>query len=262
MARPKSTTTKQDPSSEQSLSSRIEKTRTKTNKASNYVLDLKVNSPASLGYLNIEGLDSAPAIVRLSKVKGLDVIAITDLYSGEFIDPLVSAAKESPLTVIPGVSLRCKVGSCDDVIISCLFPESTTSADISAFLHQLDVPAEAKSNSNFVVSHSLDQILHVLESFSGVAIPTRIDKTPHRLAVLGELVDTYGFRAFDLAYSDSAELFRKRWPRTPFRLFSFSDAYALAQIGSRTVRVKLNTPGFAGIKEIVARQAMSAQAAC
>jgi hypothetical protein len=259
MARPKSGGTKQAAQSSQPLASRIEKTR--TNKAINYVLDLKVNSPASLGYLNIEGLDSAPAIVRLSKVKGLDVIAITDLYSGEFIDPLVAAAEGSKLTVIPGVSLRCKVSTCDDVIISCLFPESTKSADVAAFLQRLDVPADAKGSTQFIVPIPLDQVLHILESFNGVAIPTRIDKTPHRLAVLGELVDTYGFRAFDLAYADSAEIFRKRWPRTPFRLFSFSDAYALAQIGSRTVRVKLNTPGFAGIKEIVARQATNALAA-
>jgi hypothetical protein len=259
MARPKSGGTKQAAQTSQPLSSRIEKTR--TSKGTNYVLDLKVNSPASLGYLNIEGLDSAPAMVRLSKVKGIDVIAITDLYSGEFIDPLVTAAEGSKLTVIPGVSLRCKVGTCDDVIISCLFPESTKSADIAAFLRRLEVPADAKGSTQFIVSQSLDQVLHTLESFNGVAIPTRIDKTPHRLAVLGELVDTYGFRAFDLAYADSAELFKRRWPRTPFRLFSFSDAYALAQIGSRTVRVKLNNPGFEGIKEIVARQAVNALAA-
>ncbi len=93
------------------------------NSKASYVLDLRVNSPIGNGFLNIEGLSSAPAIVRLSKVKGLDVIAITDLYSGAFIDELVSAARSSQLTVIPGVSLRCRVGLCDDIIISCLFSE-------------------------------------------------------------------------------------------------------------------------------------------
>jgi len=255
MVPPKSTETKQSGvGNSKSLSSRIEKTKTQRN----YVVDLKVNSPASLGYLNIDGLDSAPAIVRLSKVKGLDVIAITDLYSGDFIDQLVSAAQGSPLTVIPGVSLRCKVSSCDDVILSCLFPETTTSSDIAAFLQSLGVPPEAKGNSAYILQQTLDQILHAVEAFKGVAIPTRVDKTPHRLAVLGELVETYGFRAFDLAYADSSAMFRKRWPRTQFRLFSFSDAYALAQIGSRSVRLKLSTPGFAGIREVVARQTISA----
>jgi hypothetical protein len=255
MVPPKTTDTKESASTKtKPLSSRIEKTKTQRN----YVVDLKVNSPASLGYLNIDGLDSAPAIVRLSKVKGLDVIAITDLYSGDFIDQLVNAAQGSPLTVIPGVSLRCRVGSCDDVILSCLFPETTTSSDITAFLQSLGVPADAKGNASYVLPQTLDQVLHSLDAFNGVAIPTRVDKTPHRLAVLGELVETYGFRAFDLAYADSSAMFRKRWPKTQFKLFSFSDAYALAQIGSRSVRLKLSAPGFAGIREVVARQMISA----
>jgi hypothetical protein len=232
------------------LAGKIEKTRSTKN---NYVLDLKVNSPASLGYLHIDGLESAPAMVRLSRVKGLDVIAITDLYSGEFIDSLIAAAKDAPLTVIPGVSLRCRVGRCDDIILSCLFPETTTSAGIAAFLQALNIPPQAKGNVNFVVAQSLDQVLHTLEGFQGVAIPTRVDKTPTRMAVLSDLVETYGFRAFDLTYVDSAALFKRRWPKIKFQLFSFSDAYALAQIGSRSARVKLPTPGFAGIRQIVAR---------
>lgn len=234
------------------LSSKIEKTK------SNYVLDLKVNSPASLGYLHVDGLESAPAMVRLCKVKGLDVIAITDLYSGEFIDSLVAAAHGAPLTVIPGVSLRCQVGRCDDVLVSCLFPEQTTSGDVAAFLRDLHIPEHAKGDSRYIVKSSLDAILHSLECLQGVAIPTRIDKTPTRLAVLAELVETYGFRAFDLAYGDSAALFKKRWPKLKFQLFSFSDAYALAQIGSRSAKVKMAAPGFNGIRQIVARQAETA----
>ena len=247
MGRPRSLKEPQDGSS---LTSKIEKTRSGKG---NYVLDLKVNSPASLGYLNIDGIESAPAMVRLSKVKGLDVIAIADLYSGDFIDQLVMAAKGAPLTVIPGVSLRCRVGKCDDVIISCLFSETTTSSDVSEFLRDLQIPVEAKGDTKFVVAQSLDQVLHTLDRFSGVAIPTRLDKTPTRLAVLGDLVETYGFRAFDLAYTESASIFKRRWPKIKFQLFSFSDAYALAQIGSRSARVKLPTPGFEGIRQIVAR---------
>lgn len=235
------------------LTSQIEKTSSA--KSTNYVLDLKVNSPASLDYLSIDGLESAPAMVRLSKVKGLDVIAITDLYSGDFIDPLLSAAHGTRLTVIPGVSLRCAVGGCTDVILSCLFPETTTTQDVRSFLAELDIPKHVAGDTSYVVSHPLDTVLHILDSRHGAAIPTRIDKTPHRLSALENLVETYGFRTFDLAYSDTAQVFKKRWPKIKFNLFSFSDAYGLAQIGSRSVRVKMTAPGFAGIREIVARQA-------
>lgn len=237
------------------LSARIEKSS--STKGSNYVLDLKVNSPASLDYLSIDGLESAPAMVRLSKVKGLDVIAITDLYSGDFVDPLVTAAEGSRLTVIPGVSLRCSVGACNDVILSCLFPETTTTTEIKSFLADLDIPEDVAGNASYVVRHPLDMILHKLDERQAVTIPTRIDKTPHRLEALGDLVETYGFRAFDLAYSDTANTFKQRWPNLKFQLFSFSDAYGLAQIGSRSARVKMTSPGFAGVREIVARQSLA-----
>jgi PHP family Zn ribbon phosphoesterase len=235
------------------LKAQIEKTRSPRSKS--YVMDLRVHSPASLGYLGVEGLDSAPAIVRLAKVKGLDVIAITDFYSGEFVDRLVAAAKNSPLTIIPGVDLRCKLGVCDDVILSCLFPESFTTENVNEFLRAIKVPRSVQGNKTYLLATPLDEILHAVEQFRGVALPTRMDKTPHRMAAIPELVETYGFRAFDLAYADSGAFFKKRWPKIRFQLFAFSDANALAQIGSRIARIKLTNPGFDGIREVVAREA-------
>lgn len=233
------------------LSQQIEKSKTRQK---SYVMDLRVQSPASMGYLGVEGLDSAPAIVRLAKVKGLDVIAITDFYSGEFIDRMVTAAKSSPLTVIPGVSVRCRVKTCSDVVISCLFPESITSQGISEFLRELQVPEDARGNPDYVITASIDQLLHSLSTRNGIAIPSRLDKTPHRMSIIPELVETYGFRAFDLAYADSSSYFKKRWPKLKFQLFTFSDANALAQIGSRNAKVKMPTPGFEGLKELIGRE--------
>lgn len=241
----------QQKAGQETLSQRIEKTKTRQK---SYVMDLRVQSPASMGYLGVDGLDSAPAIVRLAKVKGLDVIAITDFYSGDFIDRMVAAAKSSPLTVIPGVSVRCRVKTCSDVTISCLFPESITSAGIAEFLRDLNVPRDARGNPNYVITATMDQLLHALSTRNGIAIPSRLDKTPHRMSIIPELVEQYGFRAFDLAYGDSSAYFKKRWPKMKFQLFTFSDANALAQIGSRNAKVKMPTPGFEGIKELIARE--------
>jgi hypothetical protein len=192
--------------------------------------------------------------VRLAKVKGLDVIAITDLFSADFVDRMVAAAKGSALTVIPGVGIRCRVGGCNDVILSCLFSEDTTAERIREFLRELCIPATGFDRELYVVSKPLDEVLHILERYQGIAIPSRLDKTPYRSTVIPELVETYGFRAFDLAYADSASVFKKRWPKISFKLFSFSDANALAQIGSRIATVKLVSPGFDGIRQVVARE--------
>lgn len=234
-------------------SMRNEKPRTRQK---SYVLDLRIHSPASLGYLSIDGIDTAPALVRLAKVKGLDVIAVTDFYSGEFIDRITAAAAGSPLTVIPGVAVRCSLGGCDDVVLTCLFPEGFSGGAVESFLRELDIPPAAAGKKSFVVRRSFDDVLAAIETRGGVALPSRMDKTPHRLAAVPILVEKYGFRAFDVAYADSNRYFKTRWPKLKFQLFSFSNAHALAQVGSRIAKVKMAEPGFVGIRAMVARTAV------
>lgn len=236
---------------EKSLRQSIEKTKIRKK---NYLLDLRIHSPASLGYLNIEGIDTAPALVRLAKVKGLDVIAVTDYYSSDFIDRVVSAAENTPLTVIPGLALRVVLGACDDVVLTCLFPEEHSTDSIREVLKKLNVPKSAAGNKKYLITMPFKEVLDVIENYGGVVLPSRMDKTPHRFSVIPALVEEYGFRAFDLAYADSVTFFKKKWPKIKFQLFSFSNAYALAQVGSRIARVKMPDPGFDGVKHLVSRR--------
>lgn len=236
--------------SEAPLRLKVEKTKTRQK---NYVMDLRIHSPASLGYLGIEGLDTAPALVRLAKVKGLDVIAVTDFYSGSYVDRITEAAKNTAIVVIPGVDLRCVVGGCNEVVISCLFQENFSSQGINEFLSALEIPESAQGDRMYLCQAPLAKILNLVDYYQGVALPSRLDKTPHRMLTIPVLVEQYGFRAFDLAYPDSDRFFKRNWPKIKFNLFSFSNANALAQVGSRTARVKLSSPGFSGVKELVAR---------
>ena len=222
-----------------------------------YVMDLRIHSPASLGYLGVEGLDTAPALVRLAKVKGLDVIAVTDFYSGKFIDRVAEAARGTALTVIPGVVIRCAIAGCNDVILTCLFPETYTGAQVEQFLRAIDVPERSFGDRRYSVTKPLAEILTLVDSHRGVALPSRMDKTPYRLAAVPTLVEQYGFRAFDLAYADTVRFFKGRWPRVKFHLFSFSNANALAQVGSRIAKVKMPIPGFEGIRQMVSRQGVT-----
>lgn len=219
-----------------------------------YVVDLRIHSPSSLAYLGIDGIDTAPAMVRLAKVKGLDVIAVTDYYSSKYVDRIMNAAKETKITVLPGVVIRCSIDSCDDVNLAILFDDANTSSVIDNFLRELDVPASADGNESYIVKRKFDEVLAVIDKFNGLAIPSRMDKTPYRKAAIKHLVEDYGFRAFDLAYfPDSKKIFKEAWPSTEFELLSFSNANALAQIGSRISKVKMHKPGFLGLKDVIAR---------
>lgn len=235
-----------------SLTERVEKTSTAKKKS--YVMDLRIHSPASLGYMAIDGIDTAPALVRLAKVKGLDVIGVTDFYSADFVDRVSEAARETSVTVIPGTVIRCSIKGCDDVVLSCLFPEGTSGSLVESFLRAIDAPANAKGSKQHIIKKPFAEVLAALESFGGMAIPSRMDKTPHRMSAIPALVEEYKFRAFDLAYPDSSKYFKQNWPKLKFKFFSFSNAQALAQVGSRIAKVKMDLPGFAGLRELMSRE--------
>ncbi len=234
------------------LAARVRKSRQR-NKG--YVMDLLVHSPAAMGYIGIDGIDTAPALIRLAKVKGIDVLGITDYYEAKLIDRLRVAAEGSPVTIIPGVNIRCCLGPCHDLRLSSFFPEHYGSREISEYLQALDLPNSAYGNSKYVVPLKLETILSITEQMEGFILPTRIDKTPARLISIPSLVEDYGFRSFEVAYLDeSSQMFKARWPKIKFNLFSFSNAMALAQVGSRISKVKMPNPGFLAIRELVGRQ--------
>lgn len=235
------------------LNKRIKKT---TTRRKSYVMDLRIQSPAALGYIGIDGIDTAPALVRLAKVKGIDVIAVTDFYGADIVDRVLEEAENSTVTVLPGVIIRCSVAGCNDVIMTVLFSEESAGNDIRNFLTELGVPPSAAGNGDYIVKAEFEELLQIIERYQALAIPSRMDRTPYRKMALKVLVEDYGFRAFDLAYfPESLTFFKENWPKIKFELMSFSNATSLAQVGSRSSKIKMATPGFSGLKNLTERVA-------
>ncbi len=223
-----------------------------------YLVDLRVHSPGTEGYFSVGGVDPGPAVVSLAKVKGLDIIAVTDYFNASYIDIVRQAAERTKMSVIPGVTLRCSIGTCREVYLVALFPETNTSSDIFALLEELGVPQEMYGKGDFCLDTPFDAILAAVEKRGGVVIPSRIDKTPYRLLSATTLIENYGFHAFDLVYPDNTEYFRDRWPGGEFTILTFSKANALGQIGSRVAKIRMLEPGFEGIKALVKRRVAAA----
>lgn len=223
-------------------------------KGKKYSIDLRIHSPGTVGYFSSGGVDAGPALVRLSKAKGIDVIGLTDFYSAELVDTVQSSAAGSQLTILPGINIRCVIGSCRDVYCIVLFREGTTSAQISSVLDELGVPKEARGRRDYCLERDFGVVLQIIEKNGGMLIPSRIDKTPYRQLAINVLVEKHGIRAFDLVHPDNTDYFRDRWPDGGFTFFSFSNANALAQIGTRLTKVKLTSPTFEGIQELIARK--------
>ena len=223
-------------------------------KGKRYSIDLRVHTPGSKGFFSTGGIDPAPAWVRLARVKGLDMVAITDFYDVSYIDRIREHAAQSTVTVLPGLDMRCRIGLCDEISLIALFPETHTGADVKQVLDRLNVPEAAYGDPDYVLSAVFAEVLEVVERFGGLVIPSRVDKTPYRHLAIPALVEEFGIHSFDLVHPENPEFFRDRWPSGGFTFFSFSNANALGQIGSRRAAIKLENPGFAGLKERIARR--------
>lgn len=224
-------------------------------KGKGYLLDLRVHSPASVGYFSPGGVEPISAIVRLAKVKGLHMIGLTDFCSAVFVDRIKEKAANANVIVLPGLDLRCEVAGCCEVSLVALFPEHTAGEELLGVLAELQVPDHVRGHSSYVITLPFERILQIIEAKGGIVIPSRIDKTPYRQLAIPTLVEEYGFHAFDLVHPENPEFFKKRWPSGEFTFFSFSNANALGQIGNRSVKVKLSSLGFEGLKERVQRRA-------
>jgi predicted metal-dependent phosphoesterase TrpH len=64
--------------------------------------------------------------------KGLEVVAVTDHNSGNYIDQIIEAAKDTDLTDFPGVEITCDTSK---VHLLILFDKDKRSSDINEFLH-------------------------------------------------------------------------------------------------------------------------------
>lgn len=223
-------------------------------KGKTYTIDLRVHTPATVGYFSTGGIDAGEALVRLATVKKLDLIAITDYYNSSYIDVVAKHAEKAKLAVVPGLDLCCRIGSCSEVFVTALFPEEYDSARLERVLLELRVPREARGRQDYTLANDFAEVVAVVEANDGVLIPSGMDKTPYRQEVLPELVERFGFRAFDVVHPDDLSVFRNRWPDGEFTFFTFSNANALAQIGGRVTKIKLSEPGFSGLREVVSRR--------
>jgi len=226
------------------------------NKQRRYTVDLRIQTPQSRGITNLGTLSPAPALIRLAKAKKLDCIAVADFFSGRSIDSLERAARDADVKVLPAMSLRIQMGNCNDITLLCLFVEGTTTDQVQQLIMQLGIPDSAQGDGSFILRKDFKEIVRVVEAFGGVIVPSRVDKTPSSQAQVSDLID-HGFRAFDLAYAESVTWFRSRWPEKQFRFFSFSNATAFAQVGSRAARIQLPELSFDALSFVIKRDAIS-----
>lgn len=125
--------------------------------------DLHIHTPASHDYRDKK---ATPAdIIAAAVAKDIDILAVTDHNSADFVDKLRAAAKASTVTIIPGVEVTTPEGH-----ILALFDGATTSTDITDFLIKIGIPRPEHGKEEAISSAHAEEVIREIHRLRGVAI--------------------------------------------------------------------------------------------
>jgi len=143
-------------------------------------VDLHVHTPASKDYA---GPTITPdQFVARALAKGLHAIAITDHNSGEWIDPMMAAAKGTALTIIPGVEISVPGGKNSSVHIIALLECDATTKTVENLLSRLGFGASDYGSLEALSSMAPDAVVEAIHEAGGLAILAHADSSKGVLA--------------------------------------------------------------------------------
>jgi PHP family Zn ribbon phosphoesterase len=205
--------------------------------------------------------DMTPAnIVGMAKLKGLDVIALTDHNTCGNCAAVMTAGKAQGLLVLPGMELC----TSEEIHVVCLFKELCGALEFSKRVYSVlpeiknraDIFGEQTiidENDN-ILGHeerllinaagiSIDDVSGLLSEFGGVAFPAHIDKVSNGIiGVLGTFPQTAGFKAAELSSACDKDVFLNSHKEISNLTFlKNSDAHYLWQISERENSVDINS---------------------
>lgn len=138
--------------------------------------DLHLHTPASNDFPLIA---TPEQIVEKALSENLDAIAITDHNTGDWIDKVKEAAKETDLVVFPGVEITCNGGKRGIHILALFDPEKGTK-DVNGLLDAIGIDHVMRQRENqpkTVVpnKYSLIDVVEEIHNRNGLAIPAHVN---------------------------------------------------------------------------------------
>lgn len=155
-------------------------------------------------------------LVNMSKLLGLDIIALTDHNSCENCASAIKAGEKIGLTVIPGMELC----TSEEVHVVCLFPDVESAMKFSDYVISTMPPVKNRPEifgeqlimdeyDNVIGSQeklltlassiSISDICTTVESYGGVCYPAHIDRNSYSvLSNLGMITEDMGFNAVEM----------------------------------------------------------------
>lgn len=220
--------------------------------------DLHIHTPHSVCYVDNMHPElnqhTTPAdIVAAALARGLDVLAITDHNSGEYVAQMQEAARDSRLVILPGFEISARAGH-----VLGLFEIDTPVVVLRDVLAEAGF-SEIEQGDGFARTHVwIDEVFSRIAEAGGLAVAAHVDREPR-----GFLASEESFaakrRIYESPHLGALEITnpenRDRWglgrdPRYPRArpCLQSSDAHAPSEIGRRPVLVETESPTLAGLR--------------
>lgn len=198
-------------------------------------------------------------IVNMAKLKGLEVIAITDHNSCENAEACIGAASESGITVIPGMELQTK----EDIHVVCLFNSLDDAYSFQEFVYKRlphvknrpDIFGEQiiidrydniiGYNEKMLLSStdiSFDEAFKIVKEINGLFIPAHVDRDSYSVLYnLGFIPDYLDIKLLEYNSEENLQLLIKKGILNDrYKYIKSSDAHYLHQILERNEAIVIN----------------------
>ncbi len=212
--------------------------------------DLHVHTPASLDYRDKKA--SAADIIAAAAAKDVDILAVTDHNSADFVDKMRAAAKGSGVTVVPGVEVTTPEGH-----ILALFDGKIASTEITDFLIRVGIPRQEHGKEEAISARHAEDVIREIHKMGGVAIAAHAnDKGIGLMQQKGQfkirVVPMPELAALEFTKQSDIEKFstgRVSPDYPPKACTQASDAHELAEIGQRVTYLKMQERSAYGITQ-------------
>lgn len=197
-------------------------------------------------------------LVNMSKLLGLDIIALTDHNTCRNCESAIKVGKEAGLTVIPGMELC----TAEEVHVVCLFPDTESAMRFSDYIHSTMPPVKNRPDIfgeqlvmderdnvigtedillTLASSVSISNVCSLVEDYGGVCYPAHIDRSSYSvLSNLGMITEDMGFSAVEMtADADKDALIKSHPILDGVTVFVDSDAHYLENIKDAQNKISL-----------------------
>lgn len=216
-------------------------------------VDFHVHTPGSADYE--DKTIAAKDIVSRAKELQLDVIAVTDHNTGDWVDKVKLAAKGSGVTVFPGVEITV-MGGKQNIHMIALFDPSRGTGAVNDLLAQLKLTEAKRGNTKFLAEGDLNQVIAKIAENGALPILAHSDSDSGLLAdTIGEgrisVVRNPRLVGAEITKIKTRDYLDGNDPNYQRQLgcYQSSDSHSLETIGRRCSFLKMGAMSLAAVRQ-------------